>query len=396
MTIPEKVIPRGKKINLIALIILSPIVFTVLAALLGALIGARSFQQFKDGWQSIGTPPGQAEQLLGLCERGICVRSRDGKQYTPSYCAQPGGKKTKCWVLTSAEVEPIIPELVNPCQYHIRIPGPPTDTIQMLGSMYCGSEGDTYRFYALLEDGSVWELDQIFDYLAPLNMFASAAEAIPPGFITGVVVAILLYIFGFWVPARKPAIKLQQKDILIMVCFLLINYVCMVSGWLRMDGRVPFGEDILQLMLLRSLIQSFILILSALIVFQYIYTGRLAKRLKVWAIPVLIAVIIAILVMMPYENDLRIIPYFGDDSSTWWGYPYAWVKCDGQEFCTIANWKVVWSFLALNYWIGINLAIVILGVIENSITGVRKLLGLRPKNSATHVAGQDSVEDERL
>jgi len=204
MTIPEKARPRFKEIILVVLIILSPIVFAVLGGYLGALIGSQSTQPFKDGWQSLGTPPGQAEQLLGLCERGICVRSRDGKQYSPSSCAHPSVKDTNCWSLTSAEIEPVTPELANPCLYHIQMPGPPTGTIQMLGAKYCGSGGDAYRFYALLEDGSVWELEQSISDLAPLNMFSSAIMASLPGFVVGGLVAILLYTFGFKPAARKP------------------------------------------------------------------------------------------------------------------------------------------------------------------------------------------------
>jgi hypothetical protein len=81
--------------------------------------------------------------------------------------------------------------------YEIQMPSPPADTIQMLGAKLCGSGGDIYSYYALLEDGSVWKWEHsIFD-LAPLVAYFGVFTGIIMGFGLGIVVAISIFAFGW-------------------------------------------------------------------------------------------------------------------------------------------------------------------------------------------------------
>jgi hypothetical protein len=168
--------------------ILLIILLVPLGAVIGGYIGVRKAannMQSHEDWQRLSVPPAQAVQILGFCEGQLCVKTADGKQYQ---C---------CWSeVTAVEIEPTIPQLSNPCMYEFQILAPPPDTIQMLGVKACGSGGDYYQSYALLEDGSVWKWDHSISDLAPLRVIDGLIFGVPLGLFAGLLIAIAVFIAG--------------------------------------------------------------------------------------------------------------------------------------------------------------------------------------------------------
>ena len=180
--------------------ILLPILLVPLGAVIGGYIGLRSAANnihSQEDWRRLSVPPAQVVQILGFCERQLCVKTADGKQYqyTAIDCNQSANKS--CWSeVTAAEIEPTIPHLSNPCMYEFQIPSPPPDTIQMLGVKACGSGGDYYESYALLEDGSVWKWDHSISDLAPLGMINGLILGVSLGLFAGLLIAIAVFFAG--------------------------------------------------------------------------------------------------------------------------------------------------------------------------------------------------------
>ena len=144
---------RFKKITFVLLTILLALFGMFAGGYAGLKHSVNSIQSHKD-WQPLSTVPSRVVQLLGFCDRAICVEADNGKQYRYTGCNHSVNEA--CWnEVTAQEIEPIIPHLYNPCIYEFEIPSPPSDTIQLLGVKVCGSGGDYYESYALLEDGSV-------------------------------------------------------------------------------------------------------------------------------------------------------------------------------------------------------------------------------------------------
>lgn len=179
---------KFKKIASITLIILIPIIGALVGGLVGMSRGVNSIQP-TEGWQSLGMPENKPIQLLGLCEKSICVETQDGRRYRYNSNTCSSTVTKACWSeIASTEIELIIPQIYNPCLYEIRIPSPPLEMIQILGAKICGSGGDWYGYYALLEDGSVWKWEHSISDLAPL----AALELIIQGSVIGLVVGILI------------------------------------------------------------------------------------------------------------------------------------------------------------------------------------------------------------
>jgi hypothetical protein len=170
--------------------------------------------------------------------------------------------------------------------------------------------------------------------------------------------------------------KRQESILFWLVCFLMISLVCVVLGWSGMTGLTPPRPNILRQMQQRAVFMSFVLILSALILIWYFYRGRISKWIKIWSIPVVIATVIVLLLILPNENNLRLISCCGESSSSFWGFPYGWIECDGRNFCGLDGGKIDWSFASINFWVGINLMVCVIGLAENIYTGSRKIVAL--------------------
>jgi hypothetical protein len=177
------------------------VVLTMLLVLIGMLAGgyvgswsaANSIQSHED-WRPLSMPPAQVVQLLGFCDRAICVETEDGRRYRyiGIDCQQTSSED--CWrEEPAAELESTIAHLYNPCMYEFQIPGPPPDTIQMLGVKACGSGGDYYESYALLEDGSVWKWDHSISDLAPLGILDGLILGVLLGLVVGLLAAIAVF-----------------------------------------------------------------------------------------------------------------------------------------------------------------------------------------------------------
>ena len=186
---------KFKKITFVLLIILLTLFSTFVGGYTGLSYSATSIQSHKD-WQQLNVAPTRVVQLLGFCDRAICVETYDGKRYRYIGCNHSTDEA--CWTeVTAQEIEPIIPQLYNPCMYEFEIPSPPTDTIQLLGAKVCGSGGDYYQSYALLEDGSVWKWDHSIGDLAGLGMLPGIILGALVGLGIGLLIAIIAYTVGW-------------------------------------------------------------------------------------------------------------------------------------------------------------------------------------------------------
>jgi hypothetical protein len=77
--------------------------------------------------------------------------------------------------------------------YEFKIPDPPANTIQIIGVMECGSGGDIYQSFALLEDGSIWTWNHSIYDLAGFVTLPQVFLAASIGLLVGLVIAVILF-----------------------------------------------------------------------------------------------------------------------------------------------------------------------------------------------------------
>ena len=195
MEMLENAAPKLKKTALIVFVVLIPILGGWLGWALGAELGMKSFwSETGMKWMSLGKPAGGAQRLAGLCDQSICVENVDEKLY--SNCGRPGSQS--CWVEASADkLEFISPHLYNPCMFELEMPVPPADAIQIVGSKTCGSGGDIYDYYALLEDGSVWKWYYVIPDVAGLAVIPRVLGYLALGFLAGLLLAIPVFVLAW-------------------------------------------------------------------------------------------------------------------------------------------------------------------------------------------------------
>jgi hypothetical protein len=180
--------------------ILLTLLLIPLSAVTGGYLGFRSAAkniQPHEDWRLLGTPPAQVVQILGFCAHQICVQTDDGKRYLYNLIECDQSADQNCWKeVSNVQIELAIPHLSNPCMYEFQFPSPPPDTIQMLGVKGCGSGGDYYESYALLEDGSVWKWADSIGDLAPLGIVDGVIFGVSLGLIGGLLAVIAVFALG--------------------------------------------------------------------------------------------------------------------------------------------------------------------------------------------------------
>jgi hypothetical protein len=149
--------------------------------------------QSSEEWQSLGKPPAPAIQILGLCEGVICVKSSDGRSYRRN-TVDCDELANNCWLEVSSDNSELpSPRIYNRCMYEFKIPDPPANTIQIIGVKECGSGGDIYQSFALLEDGSIWAWNHSIYDLAGLVILLQVFLAALIGLVVGLVIAVILF-----------------------------------------------------------------------------------------------------------------------------------------------------------------------------------------------------------
>jgi hypothetical protein len=178
----------------IVLIVAIPVVGFFVGGYIGSL-SSGSTTQSDLTWQTLGMPPDKPIKLLGLCDKEICVETRNGQQYRYDSTACNQSAKSACWEADSSKViEPIVPQFYDTCTFSIDLPVPPIETVQLLGAKICGSGSDEYIYYALLYDGSVWKWEDWINGANQIDELFSVITGALIGLVTGIIIAIFIFV----------------------------------------------------------------------------------------------------------------------------------------------------------------------------------------------------------